>query len=401
VLLSIIRDIMFYFFVYGERTGGNMKTAAFAFVLSGALVAFAAPQVNQQAALQATAKVSPAAAQPFLGSWNIPIPNVGPNGEIRPNRNCWLEVKLDGDTLTGRFLSGSGSPGTLRNITIEKGELKFSQGGGAGRGSQVSPGAPGAPGAPAGGVQGVPVQGTQVVQATPPARAPQAPTLYSAVVKGGKLIGKTTQGDRVTEWVGVRPPKWPDKPPARKPGKPIVLFDGKDLTGWHPQAPMNPARPWNPLPLGWEIVDGAMHNPNPPSANIVSDQKFRDFKLEVEFKVVEHTNSGIYLRGRHEIQIEDDYGKQPGLLTNGAIYGFVAPAQEPSKPAGEWQTLEATVIGNRVTIIINGKKIHDNVVIPAITGGALDTDEGEPGPIILQGDHSKVYYRKVVVTPLK
>ena len=366
-----------------------MKTAALVFAVVLAFVALAAPQVSPQAAApQAAAKVSPAAAQPFLGTWDIPIPNVGPNGEARPDRNCWLEVKLEGDTLTGRFLSGGGSPGTLRNITIENGELKFSQGGRGGASPQ------GAPGAAAQGARGVAAQGT------PPSRAPQPPTVYSAVVKGGKLIGKTTQGDRMTDWVGVRPPKWPDTPPARKPGKPIVLFDGKDLTGWHPQAPMNPARPWNPLPLGWEIVDGAMHNPNPPAADIVSDRKFMDFRLEVEFKVEARTNSGVYLRGRHEIQIEDDYGKQAGLLTHGAIYGFVAPAEEASKPAGEWQTLEATIIGNRVTIIMNGKKIHDNVVIPAITGGALDTKEGEPGPIMLQGDHSKVYYRKVVVTPL-
>ncbi len=378
-----------------------MKTAVILFVVAVACVAFAVPQVSQQSTPQvnpqAAAKVSPAVAQPFLGAWDIPIPNVGPNGEARPARNCWLEVKLDGDTLTGRFLSGGGSPGVLRNIAIENGELKFSQGGGGGRGTQ---GAPGTRGAAAQGARGVAVQGAQGAQATPAARPPQPPTVYTAVVKDGKLIGKTTQGERVTEWVGVRPPKWPDTQPARKPGKPIVLFDGKDLAGWHPQAPMNPARPWNPLPLGWEIVEGALYNPNPPAANIVSDQKFMDFKLEVEFKVVERTNSGIYLRGRHEIQVEDDFGKQPGLLTNGAIYGFVAPTEEASRPAGEWQTLEATIIGNRVTIVLNGKKIHDNVVIPAITGGALDTNEGEPGPIMLQGDHSKVYYRKVVVTPL-
>lgn len=371
-----------------------MKTAVLVSMVVLAIVAFAAAQGIPQAAPQAAAKVSPAAAQPFLGTWDIPIPNVGPNGEVRPNRNCWLEVKLDGDMLTGRFLSGGGSPSTLRNLTIEKGELKFSQGGG-GRGPQ---GAPGAPTNPAQGARGVPAQGAQTAPAAPP---PQPPTVYSAVVRDGKLIGKTTQGERVTDWVGVRPPKWPETPPARKPGKPVVLFNGKDMTGWRPQAPMNPARPWKPLPLGWEIVDGAMHNPNPPAADLVSDQKFMDFKLEVEFKVEARTNSGVYLGGRHEIQIEDDYGKQPGLLTHGAIYGFVAPTEEASRPAGEWQTLEATIIGNRVTVIMNGKKIHDNVVIPAITGGAVDTNEGEPGPIMLQGDHSKVYYRKVVVTPLR
>lgn len=368
-----------------------MKKVVLMILVMAAFAALAASQVNPQAA----AKVSPSVARPFLGAWDIPIPNIGPNGEVRPNRNCWLEVKLEGETLTGRFLAGSGSPTALRNITIENGELKFSQGGGSGRGPQ---GAPGAAGAPARDAKGAPVQATQPV---PAAKAPPVPTVYSAIVKNGKLIGKTVQGDRVTEWTGVRPPKWPAKPPTRKPGNPVVLFNGKDMTGWHPQAPMNPARPWNPLPLGWEIVDGAMFNPNPPAANIVSDQKFMDFKLEVEFKVEARTNSGIYLRGRHEIQIEDDFGKQPGVLTHGAIYGFVAPAEEASRPVGEWQTMEATIIGNRVTIIMNGKKIHDNVVIPAITGGALDTREDEPGPVMLQGDHNKVYYRKVVVTPLK
>ena len=366
-----------------------MKTAAHAVMVVLAFVVLAIPQAEpQEAAQPAAAKVSPAAAQPFLGAWYMAIPNVGPNGEPRPSRNCWLEIKLDGETLTGRFLSGSGSPSTLRNATIENGEFKFSQ---AGRGA---PARQGAAGEPARGGQGA-------AQAKTPAdRAPQPPTVYTAVVKDGKLIGKTTQGDRVTEWIGERPPRWPDTPPSRKPVKPVVIFNGKDLTGWHPQAPMNPARPWNPLPLGWEIVEGALYNPNPPAANLVSDRKFMDFKLEVEFKVEARTNSGIYLRGRHEIQIEDDYGKQPGVLTHGAIYGFVVPAEEASKPAGEWQTLEATIIGNRVTIVMNGRKIHDNVVIPAITGGALDTKEDEPGPILLQGDHSKVHYRKVVVTPL-
>ena len=366
-----------------------MRMVVLVFAIAVTFVSFAAPQADTQSDVpQVTVRVSPAAARPFLGAWYIPIPNIGPNGEVRPARNCWLELKLDGELLTGRFLAGSGSPVVLRNATIENGELRFSQGG---RSAAAPQGAP-----------GTPVQGTQgaAPAKAPAGRAPQPPSVYSAVVKEGRLIGKTTQGDRVTEWVGVRPPRWPDTPPARKPGKPVVLFDGKSLAGWQPQAPMNPARPWNPLPLGWEIVDGAMHNPNPPAADLVSDRKFMDFKLEVEFKVEARTNSGVYLRGRHEIQIEDDYGKQPGLLTHGAVYGFVAPTEEASRPAGEWQTLEATLIGNRVTVIMNGKKIHDNAVIPAITGGALDTKEGEPGPIMLQGDHSKVYYRKVVVTPL-
>lgn len=393
-----------------------MRAGLFITIVVLALAALAAqqPAPPQAASGQpAPAKVSPKEANPFLGTWDVPIPNPGPNGENRGNRNCWLEVKLEGDHLTGRWLSGGGNPTVIRDITVEKGELRFTLGRGGPRaaGPTVAPGIPGVaaqgaqgpPGAQ-GQRQGAPVQGAQG-QGAPGAqtqRAPQTPQIYTAVVKKGKLEGKITQGDRPPVlWTGVRPPKWPSKLPNRKPGTPVALFNGKDLAGWHPQAPAAPNRPYNPAPLGWIVADGALHNPNAPaSADIVSDQKFKDFKLEVEFKVVKGTNSGVYLRGRHEIQIQDNYGRQPGLLTHGAIYGFVAAAVEASLPPEEWQKLEVTLIANRVTIIMNGKKIHDNVAIPGITGGAIDTDEGAPGPIMLQGDHSRVYYRKVVVTPL-
>ena len=128
---------------------------------------------------------------------------------------------------------------------------------------------------------------------------------------------------------------------------------------------------------------------------------FSDFKLEVEYNVAPHSNSGIYLRGRYEIQVLDDFGRLPDPHGNGAIYGFLTPRVNASRPAGEWQRVEATFIANRVTVTLNGVRILEDEEVPGITRGALDGREEEPGPIMLQGDHGPVQYRKVVVTPLR
>jgi hypothetical protein len=106
------------------------------------------------------------------------------------------------------------------------------------------------------------------------------------------------------------------------------------------------------------------------------------------------------LRGRYEVQILDDAGKPPDVHSNGSLYGFIAPGVSASKPAGEWQKVEATIVGGRVTVILNGVKIIDDEEIPGSTGGALDSHETEPGPILLQGDHAGIKFRKVTVTPL-
>lgn len=170
------------------------------------------------------------------------------------------------------------------------------------------------------------------------------------------------------------------------------LFNGKDLTGWklrHPQGRN-----------GWKAVDGVLVN-TPPSSDLVTEEKFKDFRLNLEYRIPPGSNSGIYLRGRYEIQVHDDYGKT--ALTrhmNGAIYGRIAPTENAARPAGEWQSLEATLVGRRVTVVLNGKKIIDNQVIEGPTGGALDDREEEPGPLMLQGDHGPVEYRNITITPL-
>jgi hypothetical protein len=206
------------------------------------------------------------------------------------------------------------------------------------------------------------------------------------------LVGTALINGETLSWSGVRAPVWPASPPKRKPGKPLDLFNGKDVSGWLCQDPRRP--------MGWFVKDGILQNEGKQANNIYTQQKFNDFKLEVEFNVDPESNSGVYLRGRYEIQILDSPGRPLDVHSQGALYGFIVPAVRADKPAGEWQTYEITLIANRVTVILNGIKIIDDGEVPGITGGALDADEKGPGPILLQGDHGRVQFRKVRLTPL-
>jgi hypothetical protein len=127
-----------------------------------------------------------------------------------------------------------------------------------------------------------------------------------------------------------------------------------------------------------------------------------DFKLHIEFKYPEGSNSGVYLRGRYEVQVEDGYGKEPSSIYLGGVYGFLTPNENMAKKAGEWQSYDITLVGRRVTVVANGKTIISRQIIPGITGGALNSKEGNPGPILLQGDHGAVEYRNITIaTPEK
>jgi hypothetical protein len=284
---------------------------------------------------------------PFLGRWNLT--GTGPNA----SNVYWLEIKEEGGQLTGMFLNRGGSPVKLQTVKVDNGELIF----------QMAPTQRGA--------------------------SPE----YHARMQGDKLVGSVKNADQTVEFVGVRPPKWPpaDANAPHKFGAPVELFDGKTMDAWDVQ---NKNRP-----LGWSVIDGAMTN-TPPANNLVSKQKFQDFKIHAEYKLDTNSNSGIYLRGRYELQVLDDYGKPQDEHSHMAIYAWKKPLVNASKPVGEWQMMEATLVGNKVTVFLNGQKVQDNETIPAITGGALDANETEPGPIMLQGDHEKVWYRKVTVTPI-
>ena len=174
------------------------------------------------------------------------------------------------------------------------------------------------------------------------------------------------------------------------------LFNGKDTAGWH----LRNAKGHN----SWTVADGILKNTvnkGEHGTDLVTDKKFWNFTVRYEFQVPDGSNSGFYLRGRHEIQILGDFKSgKPALTGNGAIYNFKAPAEFASKPANEWQTVEATVIGNKITVILNGKKIHDNVECNKATGSEIDKEVTKPGPFFLQGDHGTVWFRNLRVKEL-
>lgn len=174
------------------------------------------------------------------------------------------------------------------------------------------------------------------------------------------------------------------------------LFNGKDTTGWHLRNVKNHN--------SWTVSDGVLQNTvnkGEHGVDLVTDKKFWNFTVRYEFQVPDGSNSGFYLRGRHEIQVLGDFKSgKPALTGNGAIYNFKAPSEFASKPADEWQTAEATVIGNKITVILNGKKIHDAVECNKATGSELDKNVTEPGAFFLQGDHGTVSFRNLRVKEL-
>jgi hypothetical protein len=289
---------------------------------------------------------------PFVGKWDIT--GIGQ----QTNYVYWLEVKDDNGKLSGSFLNRSGSVLPLAEIKIEGGELVF------------SPTLP---------------------------RADMPKPIHRAKVEEGRLLGMMTIGEGETAqsiaWIGERPPKWSEFNANKKPkfGTPVILFDGKTMELWDVQH--------KDVPSGWTVIDGVMTN-EAKANNLVTRHRFQDFKIQCEYKIEEHSNSGVYLRGRYELQVLDDAGKPPDIHSHAALYSRVKPLVNAGLPAGQWQTLEAIIVGNRLTVTLNGKKVHDNILIEGITGGALDANEGEPGPIMIQGDHGKVSFRKVVVTPI-
>jgi hypothetical protein len=284
---------------------------------------------------------------PFLGKWDIT--------GVEPHSNYvyWLEVKMEDGKLVGYFLNRGGSVTKLPEIAVENGELVFSPGG----------------------------------------RENAPKPIHRAKIEEGRLLGQLTQGEQEIAWIGVRPPAWGkfDANAKHKFGAPVLLFDGRTMEHWDVQHKDRPS--------GWDVVDGIMTN-EAKANNLVSKHRFENFRIRCEYKLEEKSNSGIYLRGRYELQVLDDAGKEPESHGHMALYSRVKPLVNASLPAGQWQVMEATIVGNRLTVFLNGKKMHDNIVIEGITGGALDSNEAEPGPIMLQGDHGKVWFRKVVVTPI-
>lgn len=276
------------------------------------------------------------------GRWDL---NIMVNGKAQPS---WLEVRHSGfSTLIGAFVGSGGSARPISKINFDKGHMSFS---------------------------------------IPPQWEVGNDMMMAGTLKDDALGGTVLMPNgKSYEWTGVRAPTLRrDKDPVW--GQPAPLFNGKDLTGWHTTGANQ-----------WVVENGVLKSPRSGS-NLISDQKFNDFKLHVEFKYPAESNSGVYLRGRYEVQIEDSKGLEPLIDYFSSIYGFIAPTEMTAKAAGEWQMYDITLVGRNVTVVSNGKPVITNAPIAGITGGALDSNEGEPGPIFFQGDHGPIEYRNIVIT---
>lgn len=211
-------------------------------------------------------------------------------------------------------------------------------------------------------------------------------------LEGERLVGRMTfPNGNAYDWTGVRAPRLHRE---RDPvwGAPIQLLRANDLGGWRPVG--GTGRDTNQ----WVVEDGVLKSPR-AGVNLATVRTFGDFKLHVEFRYPNGSNSGVYLRGRYEVQIQDDHGLEPANDRFSGIYGFIAPSEIVARPAGAWQSYDITLVGRMLTVVANGRTVICDREIPGITGGALDSDEGAPGPLLLQGDHGPIEYRNIVVTP--
>lgn len=290
-------------------------------------------------------QASPLAA-PIEGRWDI---TVDMNGKTAPS---WLEVRHSGNTtLVGQFVSVSGSARPISEVHFKDGKFNFS----------------------------IPPQWEKG----------EGDFSMEGTVQGDKLNGSLTTPDGKTyQWTGVRAPSLRRTTPPVW-GKPIKLTEGNTIKGWHTEGPSQ-----------WTIQNGVLKSEK-SGANLITDQKFDDFKLHAEFRIPKGSNSGMYLRGRYEVQVTDGKGMEPSVGELGAVYGFISPSEMMAKEPGEWQSFDVTLIGRMITLDVNGKRVITNQEIPGITGGALDSNEGEPGPLYIQGDHGPVEYRNIVITPAK
>jgi hypothetical protein len=216
------------------------------------------------------------------------------------------------------------------------------------------------------------------------------PVTWDMSVADGKLTGHQKRSDGVEgDFTGVHAPALRRKSPAAWT-TPELLFNGKDLTGWEPDIPSE---------NHWKAQNGELVNQS-AGANIRTTRKFDDLKLHIEYNCPKNGNSGVYLRGRYEIQVEyEPPGTDDKFHGMGSIYGFLAPAVEVPPRPGQWESYDVTFVGRNVTVVRNGVTTIDNKEIPGITGGALNSDEGQPGPLYIQGDHTGgMKYRNITIS---
>jgi hypothetical protein len=282
----------------------------------------------------------------FLGRWDLTLK--APDREYP----SWLELRQEGSQWKAQMVSGWGNARPLPKVALSNGHLTL-----------VSP--------------------------KEEEERPDDMVFEGTLV--GKMLSGTTTGPNGTawQWTGLRAPVLKAKGSPRW-GKPIPLFNGKDLTGWKMEATGTTV---------WKVENGNLVSPgNGPE--LINNSKFEDFKLHVESNCSANSNSGVYLRGRYEVQIETDSTEEPPSHHMGGVYGFLAASPELPRKPGEWQSFDITLVGRWITVVQNSQTIIDNQEIPGITGGALDSHEELPGAIYLQGsEKGHVAYRSIVIIP--
>ena len=282
----------------------------------------------------------------ITGRWDITV-NI--SGKTYPS---WLEIERSGNnSLVGQFVGVVGSARPISKVSFSNGKISFS---------------------------------------IPPQWEDGANDLsFEATVQADSLTGSITfpDGKNYSCSAVHAPPLIRKSSPVWN--KPIHLLKTTSLHGWHTSG----------QDKQWVVEGGVLKSPKPGS-NLITDAVFTDFKLHIEFRYARNGNSGVYLRGRYEIQIADTY-EAPQKDQFGAVYGFLSPTEMAAKKPGEWQTYDITLIGRMITVIANGKTIICNREIPGITGGALNSREAEAGPLMLQGDHGPIEYRNIIIIPAK
>ncbi len=344
---------------------------------------------------QVTSQTFAAQTDEFLGRWALTTAGGGAG---------WLEVRDDAGYLDGTLLWVGGSPEPLTRVYFDGDTL--------------------------GAIR---IRTDQIKDATGKVTRTQVhPLTLTASLSGDRLRGVLAEpagdGRSVTrqEFTGERVPPLPPRPELSKVrfGEPHELFNGKNLDGWVVLGGPH----WGKLDLqrpdrgnlegwlatnsnaasGWSVENGILIN-NPTQragqpyvsyGNLHTVRKFEDFNLAVEVNVGPNGNSGIYLRGIYEVQVADSFGKPVDSHHLGAVYGRITPTASAEKPPGKWQTLDITLVDRHVTVKLNGQTIIENQPLMGCTGGAVWSDESRPGPIYLQGDHTDVRFRKIVLRPV-
>jgi hypothetical protein len=285
------------------------------------------------------------AQKAVMGRWDLVVQML--SGE----QPAWLEIRRSGhQTLVGQFVGWHGSARPIARVDVDDNGLRF---------------------------------------AIPPQweRGP-GDLIVEGQLHGDQLSGSmvTPDGSRLT-WTGRRAPSL-RRAAVPKWGQPIRLVGGAGFASWRVVQGNNE----------WQVVDGVLRNVK-TGGNLVTEATFTDFQLHLEFRYPSGGNSGVYLRGRYEVQILDGPTEEPAPDLLGAIYGFLTPTEIVTNGPHEWNTFDITLVGRLVTVVVNGQTVISRQAIPGITGGALDSGEGAPGPIMLQGDHGPIEFRNIVLTP--